>query len=98
VLPRYRADPRPGLLLTGDIQTMKRLAEATGDIRAVNLGGIHHRPGRVQRMRYIFLSPDEERELREMAARGLAISAQDVPAARPVPLEDVLNGKGGDRL
>jgi PTS system mannose-specific IIB component/fructoselysine and glucoselysine-specific PTS system IIB component len=98
VLPRYRADPRPGLLLTGDIQTMKRLAEATGDIRAVNLGGIHHRPGRVQRMRYIFLSPEEERELREMAARGLAISAQDVPAARPVPLEDVLNGKGGDRL
>ena len=98
MLKQYRDDPRPGMLLTGDIDTMRRLAEAAGEIRAINLGGIHHRAGRVQRMRYIFLSPDEERELRQMAARGLTISAQDVPSARPVPLEDVLNGKGGDRL
>ena len=98
LLARYRADPRPGMLLTGDIDTMRRLAEAAADIREINLGGIHHRNGRVQRMRYVFLSPDEERELRAMEARGLKITAQDVPSARPVPLEDVLNGKGGDRL
>jgi PTS system mannose-specific IIB component/fructoselysine and glucoselysine-specific PTS system IIB component len=91
-LAGYRDDPRPGLLLTGDIETMTRLVAATTTIDRINLGGIHHRPGRAQRMRYIFLSPDEERELRALAARGIELTAQDVPAARPVPLEDVLNG------
>ena len=91
---RYAADPRHGIVLTGDIETMCRLAAAVPSIRAVNLGGIHHRPGRTQRLRYVFLSPAEERALRDLAARGLAVSAQDVPAARPVPLADVLAGRG----
>jgi len=50
-LAHYQADPHPGLLLTGDIDTMARLVERTGRIPAVNLGGIHHKPGRVQRLR-----------------------------------------------
>ena len=90
---RYAADPRHGIVLTGDIDTMRRLADLVPSIRAVNLGGIHHRPGRVQRLRYVFLSPAEERALRDLAARGLAVSAQDVPAARPVALDEVLSGR-----
>jgi PTS system mannose-specific IIB component/fructoselysine and glucoselysine-specific PTS system IIB component len=90
-LDRYRADPRQGILLTGDIDTMRRLVDA-GGISNVNLGGIHHRAGRTQRLRYIFLNSGEERELRELAARGVAVSAQDVPGARPIPLDDLLTG------
>jgi mannose/fructose/N-acetylgalactosamine-specific phosphotransferase system component IIB len=93
-LEHWRADRRPGILLTGDIGTMCRLIERTNGIRAVNLGGIHHRAGRLQRLRYVFLAPDEERALRELAARGVAVSAQDVPAARPVPLSDLLLNRG----
>ena len=94
-LEQYRADPRPGLLLTGDITTMASLVSATGNgIHAVNLGGIHHRAGRVQRLRYVFLSPDEEAALRRLVARGVAVTAQDVPAARPLALDDVLLGEG----
>ena len=93
-MPRYRADPRPGILLTGDIDTMRRLIDSDGAITAVNLGGIHHRAGRVQRMRYVFLSPDEEAALRQLRERGVVVTAQDVPAARPHPLEDVLCGRG----
>ena len=91
-LPRYEADDRRGIVLTGDIASMRRLIETNGQVRKVNLGGIHHRAGRVQRLRYIFLSPDEESELRAMATRGLEITAQDVPSARPVPLASVLDG------
>jgi PTS system mannose-specific IIB component/fructoselysine and glucoselysine-specific PTS system IIB component len=91
---RYAADKRRGILLTGDIDTMRRLAEAVPTIRAVNVGGIHHRPGRVQRLRYVFLTADEERALRELARRGLQVTAQDVPAARAVALDDALAGKG----
>lgn len=89
-LGRYQEDLRPGMLLTGDIETMVRLVEATQAIPSVNIGGIHHRPGRVQRLRYVFLSPDEEAQLRALAARGVEVQAQDVPAARPLSLEEVL--------
>jgi D-glucosaminate PTS system EIIB component len=88
----YVHDRRPGLLLTGDIDTMIRLVDATRQIPRINLGGIHHRAGRTQRLRYIFLSPDEEQALKALAARGIELSAQDVPAARPVPLDDLLSG------
>jgi PTS system mannose-specific IIB component/fructoselysine and glucoselysine-specific PTS system IIB component len=91
-LPRYEGDPRRGIVLTGDITSMRRLVDANAHVRRINLGGIHHRTGRVQRLRYIFLSADEERELRELAARGIEITAQDVPSARPIPLTDVLSG------
>ena len=90
----FAADTRPGLVLTGDIETMRRLVDGVGTIRRVNLGGVHHRAGRVQRLRYVFLAPEEERALRALAARGVNVTAQDVPAARPVPLDDVLSGKG----
>lgn len=90
-LPHYEEDPRHGILLTGDIATMRRLADG-GGISSVNLGGIHHREGRTQRLRYVFLSSDEENALRELANRGVTISAQDVPGARPIPLDDLLAG------
>ena len=91
---QFVADSRPGVLLTGDIETMRRLVDGVGAIREVNLGGIHHRAGRVQRLRYVFLAPDEERALRELARNGVAVTARDVPAARPVPLDDLLASRG----
>jgi PTS system mannose-specific IIB component/fructoselysine and glucoselysine-specific PTS system IIB component len=90
-IPKYRADPRPGLLLTGDIATMRRLVDDAG-VTAVNVGGIHSGAGRTQRLRYVFLSPDEESQLRELAARGAEVTARDVPGARPVTLADLLAG------
>ena len=92
---QFAADARPGLLLTGDIETMRRLVQGVGGgIRKVNIGGIHHRAGRVQRLRYVFLAPEEERALRALADSGVAVSAQDVPAARAVPLDDLLDARG----
>lgn len=93
-LERYRDDDRRGLLLTGDIDTMTRLVDSTDAIRRVNVGGIHHRPGRTQRLRYVFLSPVEEGQLRALASRNIEVTAQDVPAARPVPLDELLEGNG----
>lgn len=93
-LSRYKDDERRGILLTGDIETMTRLVDATDDVRRVNVGGIHHKPGRTQRLRYVFLTPAEESQLRALAGRGLEVSAQDVPAARPVPLDELLEGSG----
>lgn len=93
-LPEYRADPRAGMLLTGDIDTMARLVAAAPDIRTVTVGGVHHKVGRVPRSRYVFLTADEEARLLELAARGVTVVAQDVPQAAATPLEVMLRGDG----
>jgi mannose/fructose/N-acetylgalactosamine-specific phosphotransferase system component IIB len=93
-IEEFAADSRRGILLTGDCESMKRLSSLAPSLTKVNLGGIHHRAGRIQKLRYVFLAPDEERTLKELAARGVTVTAQDVPSARPVPLPDVLAGKG----
>lgn len=90
----WRADRRKGILLTADVDSMRRLAERVGGIDAINVGGIHFGPGRAERLRYVYLSPDEEQALQALAARGIAITVQDVPSARAVPLADVLHGGG----
>lgn len=89
LLDGYRTEARPGILLTGDIATMCRLVEQ-GGVRDVNVGGIHHRAGRTQHLRYVFLTQDEQQALRGLAMRGALVTAQDVPAARAIPLEELL--------
>jgi len=84
------------MLLTGDIATMTALCERVGDIPQVTVGGIHHQDGRTARLRYVFLSRDEEAALRALSARGVRVVAQDVPSAQPVPLEAMLAGDGKD--
>ena len=93
-LDRYRTENAPGILLTGDIATMHRLV-AEGNVRDVNIGGLHHRAGRVPHLRYVFLSPDEQEGLRELARLGAVVTAQDVPAARAIPLEELLASREG---
>jgi mannose/fructose/N-acetylgalactosamine-specific phosphotransferase system component IIB len=90
----YRADPRPGLLLTGDIATMAALQAKVPDIGPITIGGIHCQEGRNARLRYVFLTADEEAQLRALAARGVNVVAQDVPAATAIPLEAVLSSDG----
>lgn len=87
--PKWESDERAGIVLTADINTMARLAAGV-PIAEVNLGGIHHAPGRTQRLRYVFLSAEEEQGLRALAERGVKIAAQDVPGGKPVELEDLL--------
>jgi len=88
-LPEWERDRRNGIVLTGDVDAMVALARAIPGRRCVNLGGIHAREGRTERLRYVFLTPDEAAKLKALAAEGVAVSAQDVPSAKPVPIEDL---------
>jgi mannose/fructose/N-acetylgalactosamine-specific phosphotransferase system component IIB len=90
--PRYASDPRRGILISGDIDGMYRLVKGVKAIGSINLGGIHHRAGRTEKLRYIFLTPEEEKQLRDLEAAGVEVTAQDVPSAHIVPLSDVLAG------
>lgn len=91
----YRQRLEHGLLLTGSTATMRALVEGATGITHVNVGGLHHRAGRSPRLRYVFLDAAEADDLRAIAARGVEVSAQDVPGALPVPLDDLLTRSGG---
>jgi mannose/fructose/N-acetylgalactosamine-specific phosphotransferase system component IIB len=82
-------------LLTGDTATMRALIEGGAPIAQVNVGGLHHRAGRSPKLRYVFLDPAEEADLRAIASRGVDVSAQDVPGTVPVPLRELLSRSGG---
>jgi mannose/fructose/N-acetylgalactosamine-specific phosphotransferase system component IIB len=89
---RYASDPRPGILIAGDIDSMTRLAKGVKAIGSVNVGGVHYRAGRAEKLRYVFLTPTEEEQLRALEAVGVEVTAQDVPSAKAVPLSEVLEG------
>lgn len=75
------------ILLTGDIATMAAVRRAApAAVPRINVGGVHHRPGRRERLRYVFLSDDEAATLAALAAEGAEVTAQDVPSASPLPL------------
>jgi PTS system mannose-specific IIB component/fructoselysine and glucoselysine-specific PTS system IIB component len=88
-LPAWQADPRNGIVLTPEIGLMAALAEGGGLVPRVNLGGIHHKPGRSQRLPYVYLTDEEYQALRALADRGVEITAQDLPTTAAVSLAEL---------
>ena len=90
-LPLWVADRRSGIVLTGDLESMATLREAHPDVvQRINLGGMHHRADRTEKLRYLYLSPSEENLLRRLRDGGAVITAQDLPTAAPVPLDTLV--------
>ena len=90
-LREWRASPARTILLTRDLTTMRRLAE--GRLLAgaqVNLGGIHHGPGRAEVLTYLHLTEQDRADLREIAESGANVTARDLPDAHRVTLETLL--------
>lgn len=86
-LPEWQSDGKRVLVLTGDLDTMAALySAAPAVVRHINLGGVHHRPGRRERLPYLYLSDEELRNLRALEEAGADISAQDLPTTPPVDL------------
>jgi len=88
LLPSWEADARVGILLVGDIDTAVALAERAPQVRRFNVGGVHHRTGRRERLRFVYLTDEEAAKLRQLAGRGVEVTAQDVPTARAVPVAE----------
>ena len=89
-LAGWRAGRERVLVLVGTISSAAELfRRAPGTLPELNLGGIHAGPGRRERLRYLYLSDEEFAMLLGLARGGVAVTAQDVPTSRPVPLEDL---------
>ncbi len=88
-LPEWQGGPADVLILTGSIETMARLLADVPHPPAVNLGGIHHRDGRTERLPYLYLTDEELAALKRLRAAGVAVSAEDVPGGGAVSLESL---------
>ncbi len=75
------------LLLIGDVDTTVRLCDGTDLITRVNVGGIHESTGRAERLAYVYLSDDEAAQLRALHDGGVEVTAQDVPTAKALSVE-----------
>lgn len=86
-LAEWEQEPGRVMVLTGDLDTMAALYRASpGIVRHINLGGIHHRAGRRERLPYLYLSDEELANLNALESAGADISAQDLPTTQPVAL------------
>jgi mannose/fructose/N-acetylgalactosamine-specific phosphotransferase system component IIB len=89
-LTEWQANGKRGLVLTGDLETMAALHNANPQvIHRINLGGIHHRPGRRERLPFVYLSDQELRTLLTLEESGAVITAQDLPTTSPVPVRSL---------
>lgn len=87
-MSEWQSNGKRGLVLTGDLETMAALRASSPDIvQRINLGGIHHRAGRRERLPFVYLTDQELRTLQELEAGGAVITAQDLPTTVPVALK-----------
>ena len=86
-MSEWQSNGKRGLVLTGDLETMATLRASSPDVvQRINLGGIHHRAGRRERLPFIYLTDQELGTLKALEAGGAVITAQDLPTTAPVAL------------
>lgn len=92
-LSEWREDARRSILLVRDVTTLGRLA--SGDVLrgfSVNLGGMHHGPGRRETLTYLHLSEEDRAVLAALDQGGVEVTAQDLPDATRVSSKTLLGG------
>ena len=86
-MSEWQSNGKRGLVLTGDLETMAALRASSPDVvQRINLGGIHHRAGRRERLPFVYLTDQELGTLQALEAGGAVITAQDLPTTVPVAL------------
>lgn len=64
-----------------------QVVAAGAGVQAVQVGGLHDAPGKTRILDYVHVSAADRGALRALAARGVAVIAQDLPTTRAVTLD-----------
>ncbi len=90
-LDRWRGSDQEIILLTRDLDHMLRLARG-GRLRGahVNLGGLHHAPGRMEVLPYLYLTEEDQERIRELEREGVDVVARDLPTSPARSASDIL--------
>jgi len=81
------------VVLTRDVASMLGLARG-GRLRGkkVNLGGIHHAPGRTRVKPYLYLDDADRARVQSLVDEGVEVSARDLPTSTKSGLKLLLYG------
>jgi mannose/fructose/N-acetylgalactosamine-specific phosphotransferase system component IIB len=77
------------LLLLRDIPALMRARSRGLTLRRLNLGNIHHGPGRRPVSPSVYLTAEELQQLRGLAASGVELEVRGVPTDRPILLSEM---------
>ncbi len=92
-LAGWQGSPDVTILLTRDLEHMLQLSRGGAlDGAEVNLGGLHHTPGRRSVLPYLFLSDSDFARIRELIQAGAEVTAQDLPGSPRTPASRILEG------
>ena len=72
------------LVLLRDVAGLLRARSRGLPLRHLNLGNIHHAPGRRAVSASVYLSPEELEQLRGLVDSGVEVEARGVPTDRPI--------------
>ncbi len=79
------------IVLVNSPFTIEDLVKQDVKIEQINVGGIHYKSGRKEFLPYLFLNEQEVESFKRLMAQGIRFFCQDVPSAKPIPLEKVLS-------
>ena len=77
---RSEADAERTILLFESPESALRLVEGGFQLPELNLGGLHHAPGKRELLPYVYLDARDLERLRALRGRGVRIYAQDLPS------------------
>jgi len=69
------------MVVVGGPKILLALLDAGAPVPSAVLGGLHHRAGAREILDYLFLTPEQETDLRALLARGVSIVCQPLPSS-----------------
>ncbi len=79
-IDEWSSAPERTAILTRGIEAVLDLAAGGAlESRVVNLGGLHHAPGRRQVLPFLHLDRAQVEGIRQLDAKGIAVVAQELP-------------------
>ena len=93
---RELAAPETVLAVCGSPQEALQVIDAGAPLQSVQVGGLHDAPGKKRILDYVHVSAADRSAFGAMAARGIAVVAQDLPSSRAHALDAALWGGRGD--
>jgi mannose/fructose/N-acetylgalactosamine-specific phosphotransferase system component IIB len=77
------------LVLLRDLPALLRAKGRGLPVRHLNLGNVHHGPGRHQVSASVYLTGEDLEQLRGLESSGVELEARGVPTDRPIPLAEM---------
>ena len=79
------------IVLVNSPFVIETLVQKEAAPETVNVGGIHYKEGRREFLPYLFLNEQEIASFKKLMDLGIEFYCQDVPSAKPIPLQKVLS-------